>query len=145
MFLSEKYIEKISEVLKKMEESGDIVITTTVPQNLSQELYESIVKCWLDENTDFEDPIEFSIPYLLNGFAKTICARFGVTEEEAKEIMREYNNYRLASYSPKENAEVYWHHGDDIALRAYYRIKLGNDDLGIEFLDWRKQNGAIDT
>ena len=138
--MSDKYIEKISQTLKDMEERGDIVITTTTPKNLSNEIFCSIVKSWIDENTEIEEPIEFTLPNILEEIIKTTSYIFNITIEDAHKIVVEYNNYRLKHWSPKENAELYWHQGKlDISLRAYYRVKLGKEDSSVEFLDWRKR------
>ncbi len=140
---SEIYINRIVSVLNEMENRGDLVITTTSNNNLAEEIYSSIVKSWLEENTDFEEPIEFTLPKFLEKITAVIQNNFGLTEGESKEISEKYHKTWLEQRTPKEVAELYWHQGpQDIALRAYYTVKLGNNDKEMDFLDWRKKYGA---
>lgn len=133
-------LEKITLLLKEFESRGDVVITTTTPSQLAREIYALVIKAILDDTSGFEEPIEFSLPFLLDEIAAKVQQLFSVDAEISKHIVGAYHQQWLTQRTPQQIAELYWHQGyHDMALRAYYSVFLGKDNLATDYLDWRKQ------
>uniref|UniRef100_UPI00131B1558 hypothetical protein n=1 Tax=Thaumasiovibrio subtropicus TaxID=1891207 RepID=UPI00131B1558 len=73
--LEEKIIKKLSETLISLEEKGEIVITSTNVDGISSAIFESVLEEYLKET---EEPIEMSIPYLLEKIVVELSQRFDV-------------------------------------------------------------------
>ena len=137
----EKYIEKIDEVLAHLEDSGEIVITTTVPQHISKKIFHSVIEELLEADDLSEALIECDVPYLLEQTTSNVGSIFSLDEEKSKIIVNEYYNRLLKRLSIREIAELIWHETPfEIALLSYYCIELKNQDTrDLEYLDWRKK------
>ncbi|WP_221274621.1 hypothetical protein [Thaumasiovibrio subtropicus] len=120
--MEEKIIKKLSETLISLEEKGEIVITSTNVDGISSAIFESVLEEYLKET---EEPIEMSIPYLLEKIVVELSQRFDVEVGRASEIVNTYYNEWLKYKSVQEIADAYWHETpQEIARRAYYHIEL---------------------
>ncbi len=137
----DQYIEKISEELLRLEDQGEIVITSTVLNSVSKSIFISAIEPWIQGHIEDHDPIESSIPCLLEDMVTKTMSIFSLEEIEATKIVNEYYKQWLLHRSQKEIAEIFWHETThEMARRAYYTIHLGNEDSrDLEYLEWRKQ------
>ena len=137
----DKCVEKITETLVQLEKQGEIVITSALPEKASEVIFESAIKSWVETVVGSEEPIEISLPYLLERIVSEIVNRFSVENSRAKEIANEYYKLWLKDRSMKEIAEIYWHETpQEIAKRAYYAVALGKEDTrDLDYLEWRKK------
>lgn len=135
-----KIIEKISQTLLSLEEKGELVLTTTFPERVAEVIFHSMLKARFDEK--FDEPMECTMPYLLDITAKELTGQFGVEDFRAREIVNRYYKKWLETRTVAEVAEIYWHETPhEIARRAYYHVELGNsDDRDLAYLDWRQSH-----
>lgn len=135
-------IGKISEALIRLEEQGELVLTTSSLDMVARSVFHSALEAWFEETARIEEPIECTIPHLLELTVLEVVARFGVEKSRAKEILNSYYNEWLKTRTMAEIAEIYWHETPrEIAGRAYYHIELGKpDNRDLEYLDWRKNH-----
>ncbi len=132
--------DKILEALKSLEDQGEIVITSNFPDKIAEIIFNNALETWIQENLLEEEPIETTMPYLLEQTIKQVIARFSIQNDRARKIVNNYYNKWLESRSVKEIAEIYWHETPkEMARRAYYHIELGNSDgRDLDYLEWRK-------
>jgi hypothetical protein len=94
--------------------------------------------------TDFgekDEPIECTMPHLLELTVEEVRQRFGVPEQRARGITGAYYDELLGRFTVEKIAELYWHDTPrEMAKRSYYRIELGKDDREFEYLDWRRDH-----
>ncbi|GGC64133.1 hypothetical protein [Undibacterium terreum] len=135
-------VGKISEALINLEEKGELVLTTSSLDTVARFVFHSALESWFDEIRKSEEPIECTIPYLLEQTVLEVAARFAVQNGRATEIVNSYYNEWFNSRTMKEIAEIYWHETPrEMAGRAYYRIVLGKpDNRDLEYLEWRKSH-----
>ena len=133
-----KIIEEITQTLLSLEEQGESILTTLPPKKVAERLFHSVLKAKFDEK--FDEPIECTLPYLLDLTAKELTARFALESMRACEIVDRYYKQCLETRTMAEVAEIYWHETPhEIAGRAYYHVELGNsDDRDLAYLDWRQ-------
>lgn len=137
---SQNYIEKIDQVLKDLEERGEVMLISTNPEYISKFIFHSIVEQILkDHKRDFV--IESDIPYLLEIIAQNVSSIFSEDSINAERIVNEFYHELLSSRTMSEIAELIHHEGlFEIALRAFYNIKLKNiDNRDLNYINWRKQ------
>lgn len=134
-------IEKITETLSSLESQGELVLTTQFPGKVAEQLFHAALKSKFDELLD--EPIECTMPYLLDLTAKEMSARFALEDARAREIISSYYGAWLKTRTVAEMAQIYWHESPhEMAGRAYYHIELGKpDDRGPDYLDWRRHQG----
>lgn len=137
----EKYIEKILESLRELEDRGDIVITTTVPASIARTIIHSLSEVLLGEGEESEAIIECDIPYLLEQTAAHVSSIFSQDEARSREIVNAFYQRLLQRLSVRQIAELIWHETPfEIARLSYYCIELKKgDSRDLEYLDWRKK------
>lgn len=137
----EKYLKKIDTALALLEERGEIVITTTIPQNISKIIFHSVFEELLDSGDQSDALIECDIPYLLEQTATNLSSIFSLNEEHSKSIVNIFYNRLLQRLSMREIAEMIWHETPfEMSLLSYYCIELKNlDSRDFEYIDWRKK------
>jgi hypothetical protein len=137
-----KYYRKITERLLSLEEEGDLVLTSTSPERVAEALFHAAIKAKFAEA--FDEPIECTMPHLLDLTAAKLSARFGIEGPRAREIATCYYKKWLETRTIAEVAQVYWHETPyEMAGRAFYHIELGKpDDRDFDYLDWRKSQSA---
>ena len=135
-----KIIEKISEALLNLEEQGEIVITSTMLPRLSRTIFHSAIEGWIEESGLLDEPIECSIPHLLEQTVSELANGFSIDVERATAIVNAYYNKWTEVRDLKEIAEIFWHETPrEMARRAYYHIEMGKEDnRDLEYLAWRK-------
>lgn len=134
-------LEKITSSLKSLEEQGELVITTTMPDSIARVIFHSALEAWLEKSGVENEPMECTMQYLLDQTCSEILKRFSVDLDQAKDIVNSYYVLWCKTRSIKEIAEIYWHETpSEMARRAYYCIAMGkSDDRDVDYLDWRKQ------
>jgi hypothetical protein len=138
-------VAKISVALSKLEEQGELILTTAFPENVARFVLHSALEAWFVELGNMEEPIECTIPHLLEQTACEVETGFAVHKTRAKEIANAYFNVWLKTHSMREIAEIYWHETPrEIAGRAYYHIEMGRpDNRDLEYLEWRKDRQVV--
>jgi hypothetical protein len=134
-------VEKISSTLKNLEEQGELVIISTIPDSIARAIFHSALEAWLEKSGVENDPMECTMQYLLDQTCSEISKRFSINSDQAKNIVNSYYVLWCKTRSIKEIAEIYWHETpSEMAKRAYYCIAMGkSDDRDMDYLDWRKQ------
>ena len=134
-------IGKIAEALINLEAQGELILTTSYPNAVATSIFHSALKVWFDETAKYDEPIECTIPYLLEQAVLEIVARFRVQNLRAREIVNAQYNEWLKTRTMKDIAEIVWHETPrEMAARAYYHIELGKpDNRDLEYLEWRKR------
>ena len=137
---NQNYIEKIDQVLKDLEDKGEVMLISTNPKYIPKFIFHSIVEEMLkDRYSDFL--IESDIPYLLERVAQEVSLIFSEDIKNAERIANEFYHKLLYRYTMVQVAEIIHHETPfEIALRAFYSIELKNiDNRDFNYLDWRKQ------
>ncbi len=138
----ELMIESLDKALSELEASGDLVVTTAIPSDVSEALYLSIIN-QLESCAENDDlpPAEIRIEAILSKSSDYIVNLFSLTINEAKEVSYNFYKYCKGFKSELEIADYFAHEGPmEIALTAYFCIELGKDRFGdSEYLDWRQE------
>jgi hypothetical protein len=134
-------VEKISSTLRSLEEQGELVITSTMPNRVAMAIFHAALEEWLEKAGLENEPIECSMQYLLDQTCYEMSKRFQVDSDQAKKIVNSYYVLWCQTRTIKEIAEIYWHETpSEMAKRAYYCIALGKpDNRDLDYLDWRKR------
>ncbi len=134
--------DKILDTLKSLEEDGEIIITSTMPHKIADTVFHATLETWFQEKVLEDEPMECTMPYLLEQTTLQLMRRFSCSDSHAKEIINSYYNSWLNTRSIKEVAEIYWHETPyEMAGRAYYHIELGEPDIrDLDYLEWRKHH-----
>ena len=135
------YIDKIENLLKELEERGELVVTSTIPQYISKSIFHSIVEEMLKNTEESDFIIECDIPYLLEQISAHLSSVFCEDIKNARRITNAFYNRLLERLNMQEVAELIHHETPfEIALRSYYCIELHKPDTrDLEYLDWRKK------
>lgn len=134
-------LEKIVQALHQLERQGELILTTSFPQQAARTIFHSALEAWFDDAVKVEQPIECTMPHLLEQTVLEVVARFGVPDRRASEIVNAYYKQWRQTRTLPEMAEVYWHETPhEMAARAYYHIELGKpDERDLEYLAWRRR------
>lgn len=134
----QKIIEEITNTLLSLEEQGELVLTTLTPGRVAEVLFGAAAKAKFDET--FDEPMECTMPHLLDLTSKELAVRFGVEAARARQIVNSHYKKWLQTRTIAETAEIYWHETPhEMAGRAYYHIELGkSDDRDLDYLAWRQ-------
>jgi hypothetical protein len=134
----QKIIEEITDTLFSLEEQGELVLTTVAPGRVAEVLFCAAVKAKFNET--FDEPMEGTMPHLLDLTSKELSVRFGVDLSRSRQIVNIYYKKWLETRTIAEVAEIYWHQTPhEMAGRAYYHIELAkSDDRDLDYLDWRQ-------
>jgi hypothetical protein len=138
----ELFLEAFDTAISELEKNGDLVVTTTIPKKISEFLYFAIRDQWCcDVGDDMLPPAELRIESLLGKAIGILEKVFALSEEEAKSVAYDFYKYCAEFKSKLETADYFSHEGPvEIALTAYFCIKLGKDRFGeSDYLDWRKE------
>lgn len=137
----ENIIERIDAELERLEENGEIVITTTIPKSVSKAIYHAAIAECFDDADRNEALIECSIPHLLEQTSINLSSIFSLDLDDSKGIVDAFYKRLLLRLSMREIAEMIWHETPfEIALLSYYCVKLKNlDTRDFEYIDWRKK------
>ena len=137
----EQLVEKILQSLIELEQQGELVLTTNVNSNVARYILDSALKQLVTAFRDSDEPMECTMPYLLEQTVDDVKKQFGVPSQRAREITGSYYNRLLAHLAVEKIAELYWHDTpSEMAKRSYYRVELGQDDSEFEYLDWRRKH-----
>ncbi len=137
----EQLVEKISQSLAQLEQQGELVLTTNSASTVARYILHSALEQLVSAFRDLDEPMECTMPYLLEQTVDEVRRRFGVPVERAREITGSYYNQLLERLTVKKVAELYWHDTPgEMAKRSYYRVELGRDDSEFEYLDWRRHH-----
>jgi hypothetical protein len=133
--------ERILAALNQSEEKGDLVITTSIPGAIANNIIHALADMCFQEQEQQLALIECSIPYLLEETAAYVVKKFAVDEVRAKEIVNTFYHRQLERLTMRETAELIWHEmPQEIARLSYYCVELKNSDCrDFEYLDWRKK------
>lgn len=133
-----KIVQAFTETLLELEKQGELVLTTAFPQQAAEMLFHAALKARFAEVID--EPVECTMPYLLQRTAVEISSRFGMEDSRAQEIVNKYYKKWCETRTIAEIAQVYWHETPhEMASRAFYHIELAKpDDRDFEYLDWRQ-------
>jgi hypothetical protein len=138
---SEQLVEKILLSLVELEQQGELILTTNTSSNVARYILDSALKQLVTDFRDSDEPMECTMPYLLEQTVDDVKKRFGVPSQRAREITGSYYNLLLARLAVEKIAELYWHDTpSEMAKRSYYRVELGRDDREFEYLDWRRKH-----
>lgn len=135
------YINKITKILENLEEKGEIMILSSSSVIISKLIIHSIAEETIEKRLESDFIIECDIPYLLETISSQLSSIFKEDKENSDAIVNQFYHNLLDRLNMQQVAELLHHEGAfEIALRSYYSIKLGNeDDLDLNYLDWRKQ------
>lgn len=137
----EQLVEKILQSLIELEQQGELVLTTNASSNVARYILDSALKQLVTAFRDSDEPMECTMPYLLEQTVDDVKKQFGVPSQRAREITGSYYNRLLARLTVEKIAELYWHDTpSEMAKRSYYRVELGRDDSEFEYLDWRRKH-----
>ncbi|HWW72130.1 MAG TPA: hypothetical protein VN089_19480 [Duganella sp.] len=137
----EQLIEKILQSLVELEQQGELVLTTNSGSNVARYILHSALKQLVTTFRDSDEPMECTMPHLLEQTIDDIKKRFGVPSQRAREIAGSYYNRLLARLTVEKIAEFYWHDTpSEMAKRSYYSVELGRDDSKFEYFDWRRNH-----
>lgn len=137
----ERLVEKILQSLIELEQQGELVLTTNASSNVARYILDSALKQLVTAFRDSDEPMECTMPYLLEQTVDDVKKQFGVPSLRAREITGSYYNRLLARLTVEKIAELYWHDTpSEMAKRSYYRVELGRDDSEFEYLDWRRKH-----
>ncbi|WP_428241048.1 hypothetical protein [Gynuella sp.] len=134
-------VEKIFDTLKALEAQGELVITSTVPQSIARTIFHAAIEDWLKELDVGHEPMECTMPYLLDQTCSELSHRFAIDSVRAREIINAYYSQWCKTRSIKEIAEIYWHETpSEMAKRAYWSVVMKKpDNRNLDYLEWRKQ------
>lgn len=137
-----KIIEKVAKALVSLEAQGELVLTTNSTERMARSVFHSALEAFFDDTLKTEEPIECTIPHLLELTISEVIARFGTQDHRAREIVNSYYNEWFKTRTVKEIAEIYWHETPrEMAGLAYYHIELGKpDNRDLEYLEWRQRH-----
>lgn len=135
------YINKISKLLKDLEEKGEIMILSQSSEIISKLILHLITEEIIDNRLESDFIIECDIPFLLETVSSQLSIVFKEDKENADAIVNKFYHNLLNRLTLQQVAEVLHHEGAfEIALRSYYCVKLGNEDhMDLDYLNWRKQ------
>lgn len=137
----EQLVEKILQSLIELEQQGELVLTTNSGSNVARYILHSALKQLVTTFRDSDEPMEFTIPHLLEQTIDDITKQFEVPSQRAREITGSYYTWLLERLTVEKIAELYWHDTpSEMAKRSYYRVQLGRDDSEFEYLDWRRNH-----
>lgn len=135
----DKLVEKILQSLAELEQRGELILTTNFRANVAKHILHSALEQLVTDFGKSEEPMEITMPYLLQQTVEEVRTRFGVPDHRAQEITGKFYDELRKRLTVEKIAEFYWHDTPvEMAKRSYYRIELGKDDGGIEYLDWRR-------
>ncbi|MDR7048422.1 hypothetical protein J2X54_000857 [Duganella sp. 3397] len=136
----EQLVKKILQSLIELEQQGELVLTTNASSNVARYILDSALKQLVTAFRDSDEPMECTMPYLLEQTVDDVKKWFGVPSQRAQEITGSYYNRLLERLTVEKIAELYWHETpSEMAKRSYYRVELGRDDSEFEYLDWRRK------
>ncbi|MBB4865768.1 hypothetical protein HNP46_004669 [Pseudomonas nitritireducens] len=137
---NQKYVDVILESLRKIEDRGDIVITTTTPTSIARSIIHSLSEAFLGEAEESEAIIECDIPYLLEETSQKVSLFFSKDIARSREIVNAFYKSLLERLSMRQIAEMIWHETpSEIARLSYYSVELKREfDRDLVYLDWRK-------
>lgn len=139
MMSDDKCVEKILQALRDLETRGGLILTTNFPANAASYILGSALERLVADFGKSERPMEATIPYLLGQTIEELQKKFDVSESRAKAITGAYYELLRKRLPLEKIAEFYWHETfSEMAKRSYYRIELGKDEAGLEYLDWRR-------
>lgn len=123
-----------------LEESGDIVITHSIPRSLADKLASIVIRHWASDFSEFPPP-DLLIQDSLEMSSKFLSEEFGLSEPNARSTMEEFHNMLKSRRSATEVADLVAHQtSSEIALGAYYCVVLQRGEYySSGYLDWRKE------
>ncbi|QJE02188.1 hypothetical protein HH212_20990 [Massilia forsythiae] len=134
----DKLVEKILQSLLDLEQRGELVLTTNFGADAARYILGSALEQLVADFGKSESPMEVTIPYLLEETIEEVRKKFDVSEARAREITGAYYELLRKRLPLERIAEFYWHEtSGEMAKRSYYRIELGRDEAGLDYLDWR--------
>lgn len=134
-------VEKILLSLVKLEQQGELVLTTNSGSNVARFILHSALEQLVTAFRGPDEPMECTMPYLLEQTVDDVRKKFSVPGQRAREITGSYYNQLLGRLTVDKIAELYWHNTpSEMAKRSYYRVELGRDDSEFEYLDWRRNH-----
>ncbi|AJQ94169.1 hypothetical protein [Gynuella sunshinyii] len=134
-------VEKILGTLNAHEEQGELVIISTMPEIIARDIFHTAIEEWLKGLDVEHEPVECTMPYLLDQTCSKLSHRFAIELERAREIIDAYYTQWCKTRSIKEIAEIYWHETpSEMAKRAYWSVVMKKpDNRNLDYLEWRKQ------
>jgi hypothetical protein len=141
MMDDDKLVEKILQSLMELEQRGELILTTNVAADAARHILHSALEQLVTDFGESEQPMELTMPYLLEKTVEEVRRRFGVLDQRAREITGFYYEELRRRLTVEKIAEFYWHDTpSQMAKRSYYRIELGRDDSSMDYLDWRRHH-----
>lgn len=137
--MDDKYVvDGILASLKALEDQGELVVTSNTPETMARFIFHGALEAWFKEIYRIEEPIECTVPHLLEQTVSSVEARFNLEKSRAREVVNSYYREWLKTRSMKEIAEIFWHETPtEMANRAYYHIELGKpDNRDFEYSEW---------
>lgn len=134
----DKLVEKVLQSLLDLEQRGELVLTTNFGANSARYILGSALEQLVANFGKSESPMEATIPYLLEETIEEVRKKFDLSKARATEITGAYYELLRKRLPLETIAEFYWHETfGEMAKRSYYRIELGRDEAGLDYLDWR--------
>jgi len=136
-----KLAENILQSLLELEQQGELILTTNFGPRVARSILNSVLTDLLTDFGAKDEPMECTMPYLLEQTVQEVMQRFGVPNQRAREITGRYYNSLTRDRTVEQIAERYWHETPGgMAKRSYYRVELGKNDEDFEYLDWRREH-----
>ena len=107
----EKIIKKLLSGIEDLERSGDLVVTTTIPEEIAESIYQTLRDKWCDLEDGVLPPPEIRIESSMEASAKHLERVFNLSDTEAKSTVLKL--YKKMSKTNSMNNHVSVLSGED--------------------------------
>ncbi|MFM2479522.1 hypothetical protein [Celerinatantimonas sp. MCCC 1A17872] len=140
----EKLIKLFDKAISDLEDSGEIVVTTTTYGKVSEYLYEVVRDELCDEYNQTSEALQLPELRIESTLSKSISQLhkvFDLSLDNAENLAYEFYAYCRHTRTELEIADYFSHEGPlEVALTAYYCCQLGKNRFGnSNYLKWRQE------